>query len=101
VALGEGEFYEDGQLRFGAKMGTGFNDPELARLTRLLRPFERTVPPVTHTKVLSMKDVHWVRPELVPQVGFSEWTPDGKLRHPRYIGLRDDKRPKQVVREQA
>ena len=45
--------------------------------------------------------VHWVRPELVAQVGFGEWTPDGKLRHPRYLGLRDDKRPKQVVRERA
>ena len=48
-----------------------------------------------------MKGVHWVRPELVAQVGFGEWTPDGKLRHPRYLGLRDDKRPKQVVRERA
>jgi len=48
-----------------------------------------------------MKGVHWVRPELVAQVGFSEWTPDGKLRHPRYVGVRDDKRPEQVVRERA
>jgi len=48
-----------------------------------------------------MKVVHWMRPKLVAQVGLSEWTPDGRLRHPRYIGLRDDKRPKQVVREQA
>ena len=48
-----------------------------------------------------MKGVHWARPKLVAQVGFSEWTPDGKLRHPRYLGLRDDKRPKQVVRERA
>jgi bifunctional non-homologous end joining protein LigD len=58
-------------------------------------------PPVGDTKGLSMKGVHWARPELVAQVGFSEWTPDGKLRHPRYVGLRDDKRPEQVVRERA
>jgi bifunctional non-homologous end joining protein LigD len=43
--------------------------------------------------------VHWVRPELVAQIGFSEWTSDGQLRHPRFLGLRDDKRPREVVRE--
>jgi len=94
-------YYEDGELRFGGKVGTGFNERELARLTGLLRPLEKTAPTVTDAKGLTMKGVHWVRPELVAQVGFSEWTPDGKLRHPRYTGLRDDKRPKQVVRERA
>ena len=94
-------YYDDGHLRFGGKVGTGFNERELARLQGLLRPLEQTVPPVTDAKGLSMKGVHWVRPELVAQVGFGEWTPDGKLRHPRYVGLRDDKRPKQVVREQS
>ena len=94
-------FYEDGQLRFGGKVGTGFNERELVRLMGLLRPLEQTVPSVTDAEGLTMKGVHWVRPELVTQVGFSEWTPDGKLRHPRYIGLRDDKRPNQVVRERA
>ncbi|HEX5912180.1 MAG TPA: hypothetical protein VFY54_03500, partial [Rubrobacter sp.] len=66
-----------------------------------LRHLEQTAPPVTDAKGLTMKGVHWVRPKLVAQVGFHEWTPDGKLRHPRYLGLRDDKHPKQVVREQA
>jgi len=42
-----------------------------------------------------------VRPQLVAQVGFAEWTPDGKLRHPRYLGLRDDKSPDLIVRERA
>jgi bifunctional non-homologous end joining protein LigD len=42
---------------------------------------------------------HWVKPALVAQVGFTEWTSDGKLRHPRYLGLRTDKRPRDVVRE--
>jgi bifunctional non-homologous end joining protein LigD len=82
-------------------VGTGFNERELARLTGLLRPLEQAVPPITDPRGVSTKGVHWVRPELVAQVGFSEWTPDGKLRHPRYLGLRDDKRPKQVVRERA
>ena len=94
-------YHENGELRFGGKVGTGFNERELARLTGLLRPLEQTVPPVADAKGLSVKGVHWVRPELIAQVGFSEWTPDGKLRHPRYLGLRDDKRPKQVVRERA
>jgi bifunctional non-homologous end joining protein LigD len=94
-------YQEDGELRFGGKVGTGFGERELAALKRRLGPLEQTTPPVADTKGLSMKGVHWVRPELVAQVGFSEWTPDGKLRHPRYEGLRDDKRPEQVVRERA
>ena len=94
-------YYEDGKLRFGGKVGTGFNERELVRLMGLLALLEQTTPSVTDAKGLTMKGVHWVRPQLVAQVGFSEWTPDGKLRHPRYIGLRDDKRPKQVVRERA
>jgi bifunctional non-homologous end joining protein LigD len=94
-------YYEDGELRFGGKVGTGFGQRELAMLTRRLAPLEQPAPPVAETKGQSRKGVHWVRPELVAQVGFGEWTPDGKLRHPRYLGLRDDKRPEQVVRERA
>jgi DNA ligase D-like protein (predicted ligase) len=94
-------YHEDGELRFGGKVGTGFGERELAMLRRRLIPLERSAPPVADTKGLSTKGVHWVKPELVAQVGFGEWTPDGKLRHPRYLGLRDDKRPEQVVREGA
>lgn len=94
-------YQEDGELRFGGKVGTGFGERELATLVGRLAPLEQPAPPVADTKGLSRKGVHWVRPELVAQVGFGEWTPDGKLRHPRYLGLRDDKRPDQVVRERA
>lgn len=94
-------YHEDGELRFGGKVGTGFGERELSMLTRRLAPLEQATPSVVETKGLTMKGVHWVKPKLVAQVGFSEWTPDGKLRHPRYLGLRDDKRPKQVVRERA
>jgi bifunctional non-homologous end joining protein LigD len=94
-------YYEDGELRFGGKVGTGFDERELAMLAGRLRLLERSAPPVSDTKGLTMKGVHWVQPELVAQVGFSEWTPDGKLRHPRYVGLRDDKQPGQVVRERG
>ncbi len=94
-------YHEGGELRFGGKVGTGFGERELAMLRDRLGPLEQPAPSVADTKGMSMKGVHWVRPELVAQVGFSEWTPDGKLRHPRYVGLRDDKRPEQVVRERA
>jgi ATP-dependent DNA ligase len=48
---------------------------------------------------LPRKNVHWVETKLVAQIAFSEWTQDGKLRHPRFLGLRDDKKPGEVVRE--
>ena len=94
-------YHESGELRFGGKVGTGFDHRELTMLITRLRPLEQPAPALLERKGLPRKGVHWVRPELVAQVGFSEWTPDGKLRHPRYIGLRDDKRPEQVVREGA
>jgi ATP-dependent DNA ligase len=56
-------------------VGTGFGERELAMLTARLGPLEQSAPPVADTKGLSMKGVHWARPELVAQVGFSEWTP--------------------------
>jgi bifunctional non-homologous end joining protein LigD len=48
---------------------------------------------------LPRRGVHWVKPKLVAQIGFTEWTRGGKLRHPRFLGLREDKRPEEVVRE--
>lgn len=92
-------YHEDGELRFGGKVGTGFGRRELDALGRRLEPLEQPDPPVAVTTGLPRKGVHWVRPELVAQIGFGEWTDDGKLRHPRYIGLRDDKPPGEVIRE--
>jgi DNA ligase D-like protein (predicted ligase) len=94
-------YHEDGALRFGGKVGTGFNEQELARLSAKLHRLERSTSPLADTKGIAVKGVHWVRPQLVAQVGFAEWTPDGKLRHPRYLGLRDDKSPDRIVRERA
>jgi DNA ligase D-like protein (predicted ligase) len=94
-------YHEDGALRFGGKVGTGFDERELTRLSAKLRRLERSTSPLADTKGIAVKGVHWVRPQLVAQVGFAEWTPDGKLRHPRYLGLRDDKSPDQIVRERA
>ena len=94
-------YHEDGELRFGGKVGTGFNEQELTKLSARLRRLERSTSPLRETKGIAAKGVHWVRPQLVAQVGFAEWTPDGKLRHPRYLGLRDDKSPAQIVRERG
>jgi DNA ligase D-like protein (predicted ligase) len=94
-------YHEDGRLRFGGKVGTGFNERELARLSALLGPSERATSPLADIKGIQRLGVHWVEPKLVAQVGYTEWTPDGKLRHPRYLGLRDDKSPDEVVRERG
>jgi bifunctional non-homologous end joining protein LigD len=91
--------YDGPELRFAGKVGTGLGHAELVRLSAMLAALEQPDPPVSATLGLPRKGVHWVRPALVAQVGFSEWTGDGKLRHPRYLGLRDDKEPGQVVRE--
>jgi bifunctional non-homologous end joining protein LigD len=92
-------YVEDGSLRYAGKVGTGFNQHELDRLSAKLARLERKTSPLGDTTGVQKSGVHWARPELVAQVGFGEWTPDGKLRHPRYLGLRDDKAPTEVVRE--
>lgn len=91
-------YYEDGELRFAGKVGTGFNQRTLDELGDRLEALEVPDSPFERGSGLP-RDARWVRPELVGQFGFGEWTRDGKLRHPRYLGLRDDKRPREVVRE--
>lgn len=91
-------YYASGELVYAGKVGTGFDDATLVRLHELLSAIEQDWSPF-HNAVICERGVHWVRPELVAQVGFTEWTRDGKLRHPRYTGLRPDKNPDEVVRE--
>jgi bifunctional non-homologous end joining protein LigD len=90
-------YYENGRLRYAGKVGTGFDretlhrlGDELERRERTTSPFELGDPP---------RAARWAEPELVAEIGFAEWTRDGKLRQPRYQGLRDDKIPREVVRE--
>jgi bifunctional non-homologous end joining protein LigD len=92
-------YFDGGDLRYAGKVGTGFNQRELDRLAEMLAKRERARPPLGDTTGVQKKGVHWAKPDLVAQVGFGEWTPDGKLRHPRYLGLRDDKAATEVVRE--
>jgi DNA ligase D-like protein (predicted ligase) len=91
-------YYEDGELRYAGKVGTGFDQRTLSELGARMLQLERSEPPFVDVHPIP-KGTHWIEPRLVGQFAFSEWTRDGRLRHPRYLGLRDDKRPEEVVRE--
>jgi bifunctional non-homologous end joining protein LigD len=94
--------HEDGALRFAGKVGTGFTERMARDLRKRLDALEVDRPPFSEKPTgLRLKDARWVRPELVAEVKFTEWTPDGKLRHPSFQGLRDDKAPGEVVREKT
>jgi bifunctional non-homologous end joining protein LigD len=97
-ALLLGYYDPDGQLVYAGKVGTGFNQRVLDSLHASLVKLEQDQPAFDRGH-LPRSRVHWVRPKLVGEVGFSEWTTDGQLRHPRFQGLRDDKDPAEVVRE--
>jgi bifunctional non-homologous end joining protein LigD len=89
-----------GRLRYVGNVGTGFGDAEIARLLELLKPLRRDSPPFAELPKLPRTraaDVQWVEPRLVAQVRFVEWTHDRRLRHPSYLGLRDDKTAADVV----
>jgi DNA ligase D-like protein (predicted ligase) len=89
--------YEGDRLRYAGKVGTGFTRATLRDLAQQLGKLERGDSPFADA--IRERDITWVEPKLVAQIGFSEWTRDGRLRHPRFLGLRDDKAAKEVVRE--
>ena len=92
-------YYDPGhQLVYAGKVGTGFTQRTLGSLHASLAGLEQDHPPFDRGK-LPRSGVHWVQPRLVAEVGFSEWTTAGELRHPRFQGLRDDKDPAEVIRE--
>jgi bifunctional non-homologous end joining protein LigD len=91
-------YYENGDLRYAGKVGTGFGRATLAQLGKRLHEIEQEEAPFVDVHPVP-RSARWVRPELVAQIAFAEWTRDGRLRHPRYLGLRDDKPPREVVRE--
>ena len=86
------------RLMYAGHTGTGFNESELNRVMKKLRPLEINASPFD-PKPKTNERAHWVKPHLVAQIKFTEWTADGKLRHPVYLGLRDDKRPQEIRRE--
>jgi bifunctional non-homologous end joining protein LigD len=93
-------FYEDGKLHYSGNVGTGFNARNLADLWSQLEPLKTSKKPfVAGDKV--PRDTHWVKPELVAEIKFANWTDDKKLRAPVYLGLRNDKAPREVAAEVA
>jgi DNA ligase D-like protein (predicted ligase) len=91
-------YHEDGALRYAGKVGTGYSLATLRELGSRLRELETRDSPFADAQPVS-RGTHWVRAELVAQIGFAEWTTDGRLRQGRFLGLRDDKRASEVVRE--
>ena len=95
---------EAGGLRWAGNVGTGFDDAEIARLLGELQPLRRAESPFAEVPKMPRVragDVVWVEPRLVAEVRFAEWTHDGRLRAPVYLGLREDKEATEVQREQA
>ena len=92
-------YYEGEDFVFAGKIGTGFDNKLLTELRQRLDALEIPDPPFTQGKGLPRLRAHWVKPEIVVQVAFTEWTVHNKLRHPRLIGVRTDKAAKDVVRE--
>jgi DNA ligase D-like protein (predicted ligase) len=92
-------YYSSRELRYAGKVGTGFDQAALRELGARLRALRRPESPFADESSIRERGVTWVEPELVAQVGFAEWTRHGRLRHPRFLGLRDDKSPGEVVRE--
>jgi bifunctional non-homologous end joining protein LigD len=92
-------YFEGDSLRYAGKVGTGFGRSTLAELGAKLRELETDESPFAEVRPVP-RGTHWVKPELVAQIAFAEWTRDGRLRHPRYLGLRDDKPAREVVREE-
>jgi DNA ligase D-like protein (predicted ligase) len=91
-------YFEDDRLSYAGKVGTGFDQETLRELGGRLRGLERDDPPFHDVHPIP-RGTHWVEPKLVAQIAFTEWTRDGRLRHPRFLGLRTDKPAREVVRE--
>lgn len=91
---------DKGKLRYAGKVGTGFDGAEMSRLLKRMAPLEQKSPTVSAPRAAT-KGAHWLKPSLVAEIAYTEETSDGVLRHPSYLGLRDDKKPEAVVVEKA
>lgn len=91
-------YHQDGKLRYAGKVGTGYDTATLLQLRGEMDPLVIDDPPF-EGKPPIRKNVHWLEPKLVAQIAFAEWTTDGRLRHPRFVGMRRDKKAREVVRE--
>ncbi|NUO49982.1 MAG: hypothetical protein HOV80_14095 [Polyangiaceae bacterium] len=89
--------HDKGKLVYAGKVGTGFSARTLEELRRKLEPIRVDEPPVIGAP--RARGQHWTRPDLVAEIGFTEWTRDGRVRHPTFLGLREDKPARKAVRE--
>ncbi|WP_277811780.1 DNA ligase D [Chromohalobacter canadensis] len=92
--------YEDGQLRYCGRVGAGFSNAQLEEFRRSLSKNSRKTSPFVERDIPNSESTHWVTPKLVIDVNFSEWTGDGRLRHPRFRGVREDRDPGDIQLEQ-
>ena len=90
--------HEKGTLRYAGKVGTGFTQDEILRLMETMKPLEQAEPTVAAPRA-EVRGAHWLRPKLVAEIAYTEMTNEGTLRHPSYLGLREDKKPEAVVLE--
>ena len=90
--------HEDGTLRYAGKVGTGFDTAEQFRLMEMMKPLEVKAATVPAPRA-EVRGAHWLKPRLVAEIAFTEMTNEGTLRHPSYLGLREDKKPEAVVVE--
>jgi bifunctional non-homologous end joining protein LigD len=90
--------HDGGTLRYAGKVGTGFDTAELARLMKIMAPLEQKAAAVEAPRA-EVRGAHWLRPRLVAEIAYTEMTNEGTLRHPSYLGLREDKKPEAVVLE--
>lgn len=91
-------YFQKGALMFAGRVGTGFTDAFLEEFRKQMEQHKRRTCPFDHYEDRET-GVTWITPKFVGEVGFTEWTPAGKLRHPRFLGLRNDKPAREVVRE--
>jgi bifunctional non-homologous end joining protein LigD len=104
-------YYDGGKLKFAGKVGSGFTTKSLSMLHKKFREEEREDCPfvdlpskqggawVQGITPSMMKKMHWVNPKFVAEIKFAEWTRDGKLRQPVFLGMREDKNPREIARE--
>ena len=90
--------HDKGELRYAGKVGTGFDTAELFRLMEIMQPLEQKTPTVKAPRA-EVRGAHWLKPRLVAEIAYTEMTNEGTLRHPSYLGLREDKKPEAVVLE--
>jgi bifunctional non-homologous end joining protein LigD len=91
--------FENGTLVYSGKVGTGFSSSDLSKLAKRFKPLEQKTSPFLDVPAEERRDAVWLKPQLVCEVEYTEWTRDGRLRHPSFQGLREDKPAREVRRD--